>query len=482
MAVFQAKTFETVSASGFSRAKKLADLAIKTNTDDAGGVTARGYEQAISILQPFINSGKESEALDAQRLIAGYNNSLDKMSAKERDQNETVASFKLQEQDAYFTSFDGDFGGFRNPGNLVSATSEVLDNLLLGVINAIDEKEAKGDSTDALYSYLNDLQKRADTMRDLANRFESGELTGATLDGFGYYVDTNPLDGSIRAAAIIPAGMAPEGLAQGFRRLDATADLGGGLLPVYAPATRDAYGGYTARIGQATWSGTGDGALTAGEGGADTNLFQQGGFNINDNMRYPVRTNNIKNGEFGRGFIGRDDQGNAVEAYLYRGANGKLYQLDQATLDSFQNDPILSQKLQGYIPSFSPTEMRSLAKESQPFTPDRISFESKIAGYQAEADVAQAEADRMANLGFFGKVKEGFTARFPKAAEQIPEAINDAARTTMVNTLPGGQAINAVSGFFANRTNRQNKPDQPTGQEGFLQKAAGFFKKAVGAE
>ena len=48
-------------------------------------------------------------------------------------------------------------------------------------------------------------------MRDLRSKFERGELgEGQMLDGFGYYVDTNPLDGSIRGAALLPVGLAPK--------------------------------------------------------------------------------------------------------------------------------------------------------------------------------------------------------------------------------------------------------------------------------
>ena len=287
---FAKRTLQKIADTGFARAKKLADLAIKTNTDSSGSPTTRGYELALSYLQPFTGSINEAEALDAQRLIAGYGNSLDKLSSKKRDQSETVAAFKLQELDSYFTTFDGDIGSFRNPADLIDTTSEALDGLVLGVINAIDEKQANSDSTDALYSYLNDLNKRADSMRDLRNKFQNGELNGKTLDGFGYYVDTNPLDGNIRGAALIPVGMAPDGLTSGYRRLEATSNVGGALLPVYAPAQQDALGEYVARVGDATWSGSGSGALQAKDAKTSKALFGEGGFNISDNSVFRVIT------------------------------------------------------------------------------------------------------------------------------------------------------------------------------------------------
>lgn len=483
------RALQRVGDSGFGRAKKLADLAIKTNTDASGGYTAAGYEQAIAYLQPFLTSGKESEALDAQRLIAGYSNSLTKITKKEKDQTETVAAFKLQEYDAYFTSFDGDVGGFRNPGDLVDASSQALDNIVLGVINAIDEKEASGDSTDALYAYLNDVQKRADTMRDLSNRYQSGELSeGQMLDGFGYYVDTNPIDGSIRGAALLPAGMAPEGLVSGYRRLEATTKLGGALLPVYAPAQKDAMGEYVSRVGDATWVGSGDGALRSDKAGSAKSLFEEGNFNISDSTIFPVRTTKIANGQFGTAFIGRDDQGNAVDGVFYRGNDGKLYSVDQQTLDGFRNDPVLAAKLSGYMPRFSPTEAQELAREAQPFAPDRIARESKITTYQNEAATAQAESDRLNNMGFFEKLSTGFQSRFGGVAEKVEDVALDAA--VGGGDPMRGNAIREGTSFFLNRVNRQNKPDEPSvasstpdvieGGKSFFRKAAdtvgGFFR------
>lgn len=470
------RALQTVGDSGFGRAKKLADLTLKTNTDASGGYTAAGYEQAISILQPFIGSGKESEALDAQRLIASYSNNLTKIQSKQKDQNETVAAFKLQENDAYFTSFDGDVGGFRNPGDLVNASSQALDNLVLGVINAIDEKEVNGDSTDSLYTYLNELQKRADTMRDLNNRYENGELgDGQVLDGFGYYVDTNPIDGSIRGAALLPVGQTPEGITAGYRRLDATTKLGGSNLPVYAPAQRDSTGQYVSRIGGNTWSGTGDGALSSDKGS-----WSEGSFNISDSTLYPVKTSKIDKGQFGIGLIGRDEQGNPVEGMFYRGVDDKLYSVDNQTLEGFRQDPILAAKLDGYIPRFSPTEMKDLSSQAVPFTTDRLGRESKIAGFQSEAAIAQAEADKWQNMGFFQKVNEGFKSL--TGGLDVGGAVKEAAiQATPVagGVVNAGRAIEKANSFFANRTNKPNTPDEApaSGGNDIIEKGKSFFRK-----
>lgn len=457
------RALQTVADSGFIKAKKLADLAIKTNTDDSGRINARGYEQAISIIQPYVNSGKETESIDAQRLVAGYGNSLDKVSKKAKDQNETVSAFKLQEMDAYFTSFDGEVGGFRNPSTLIDTTSESLDGLVLGVINAIDEKEVNGDSTDALYSYLRDLNKRADSMRELRNKFQSGELSnGQSLDGFGYYVDTNPLDGSVRSAAILPAGLAPEGVATGYRRLEATTNIGGALLPVYAPVQQDETGEYVARVGDATWAGTGSGALRAGKATKAKNLFEEGSFDISDKNIFPSKTTSISNGSFAKGFAGRDNDGNPVEGVFYKGMDGKLYSVDSDTVSRFQQDPILSKKLNGYVAQFSPSEVKEFSKEATPLNENLISKESRVTRAQDAYEESKIEADKYENMGFFSKLKEGFNTMAEK----------------------GSQTRQQNSSFFGN-TNTPNKPDETsissspsdiveTGKD-FFRKATGFF-------
>lgn len=450
---------------GFSRAKKLADLAIKTNTDSKGSPTAAGYAQAIQLLQPYIASGTENQGIDAQRLIAGYSNSLDKLSGKQRDQNETVSAFKMQEQDAYFTKADGDYGSFRNPADLVGATSQALDGIVLGVMNAIDEKNANGESTDALEGYLKDISSRADQMRTLDTKFNSGQLgDGQVLDGFGYFVDTNPLDGSIRGAAIMPIANMPDKMGEGFKRLDATATLGKGMLPVYAPATQDQYGDYTAKIGDASWSGNpSNGALGKKGSTSSDYLFQAGGFDLKDNTKFALNKTVVNTGSFVSGLVGRDSEGNPVEGIFYKGVDNKVYKVDQATYDQFKNDPILGQKIAGYIPRVSPSDAQLLLKESAPISPDRITREGKIAGFQSAAETAKAESDRLNNLGFFGKIGEGIKGM--TGTNSLTEAADKVVSGAAVDFVTPG--IPAVSKFFANRINRQSSPDQaPTGGSG----------------
>jgi hypothetical protein len=156
---------------------------------------------------------------------------------------------------------------------------------------------------------------------------------------------------------------------------------------------------------------------------------------------------------------------------LYRGVDGKLYNVDQKTLDGFKQDPVLASKLNGYIAQFSPTEIKELAKEAQVLPDDRISKESKITNLQTQAATAQAEADRLQNLGFFGKLKEGFKSFFGDGGAPAPEP---------------------QQSFFQNKTstpatllnvNRPNQPEAaPTGgtPENLIEGGKGFFRAKLG--
>jgi len=445
-----ARALTRISDSGFSRAKKLASLSTKTNVNSKGQTTEQGYQAAIAALTPYLQSSNEKEALDAQIAIAGYNNALNKVTTNKRDQNEAVSSFKLQEADAYFTKFDGDVGSFRNPTDLIDTTSESLDTLLVSLIDTIDQKKADGESTDALYSYYKDLNKRASDMRDLRNKFQRGELpTGQSLDGYGYYVDTDPITGQVRGAALIPVNNPPAGLTDGYRRLDATSQVGESMLPVYAPAQKTSDGSYVSRVGSHVWSGTGEGSLT---GEKEASNLTDGKFAISDSVAFPLASTRVDKGSFVRGYSGKDAEGNPVESIYYRGQDNKLYNVDQATIEEFKKDPLLSQKLNGYVQQVSPSEIKELQTEAKPFTPDRLSYESKITDMNAKTAAAQAESDRLNPEGFFAKAKVLGS-----------EVVNDLKARAQTTTSPSGEVTPRKS--FFDRTNAPNKPDSaPTGE------------------
>lgn len=455
-----------IADSGYARAKKLATIAIKTNVDSKGNPTEQGYQSAIALLTPYLQSGNEKESLDAQSLLAGYNNSVTKIGKGKRDQNEAVSSFKLQEADAYFTKFDGDIGSFRNPEDLIDTTSKSLDTLLVSLIDTINQKKADGESTDSLYAYYNDLEKRAGDMRELSNKFNKGELpTGQALDGYGYYVDTDPITGAVRGAALIPVNNQPDKLTSGYRRLETSATIGNSKLPVYAPAQQQGDGSYVSRVGSSIYSGSGSGSLSG-----EKNSAEDGTFSIKDTTAFPLASTNIQKGSFVRGYSGKDTEGNPVESIFYKGQDDKLYAVDQSTIDQFKQDPLLANKLSGYVQQLSPTEISDLKGTAKPFTPDRLGYESKITDLTQQAATAQAESDRLNPDGFFAKAKV--------MGGQVIDELKAKGGSLLSQAQPSSEVAPRQS--FFNRKNEPNKPDTaPTGSNAasIIEGGKGFFRQ-----
>src|SRR3990172_424715 len=98
MGTFQAKAFQVVGSNAFTRAKKLADLYLKTNVDGKGDPLSRGYEQAFEALQSFtLEEG--NVGIDAQRLVADYANKLTKLSEKKSRMSRNLGQLKLDERE-----------------------------------------------------------------------------------------------------------------------------------------------------------------------------------------------------------------------------------------------------------------------------------------------------------------------------------------------------------------------------------------------
>lgn len=451
----RALTRVQATKSGLPQAKKLADLYIKSHTNDAGDVTDPNVYQYVidQYLAPFAGE------VDADRAIAGYANKVKDLNSKQTNAEDTVAAFKRQELNAWFNDVDGDYG-FRNPEVLAMNTSQALDNVLVQVLNAIDDRRANGQSIDSLVTYADTLSQRADSMRDLSNKLVSGQLPANSLDGYGYYVDTNPLDGSVRGAALIPANLAPDELTKGMKRTDAKATLGDSKVPVYLPATQDDFGDYHAQIGQNTFTGGGTGALS-GDKLVD---FTKDNFNIGDATKFPVKSTMLNPGEFGRIPLGaHDESGKPTDSIVYRGFDNKVYTLDNPdVLATVQADQFLGKKLNGYLTRLSPTEASAIKTEAQPLDPGVVARSSKILNLQDQAAKARAEYDAINNQGFFQKVGTGLA-------------------------IEGEKVKKAVSGFFSNRVNEpvaapresQSSGGQSIGAK-VVEAGKGFFRKITG--
>ena len=482
------RMFTTVPGNGFANAKRSATYALKRNLDSNFNPTEKSYREAMSYLEPYLDSSNESLSLQAQNIYAGYENSIGKMAKKAIDQNETVASLKKQEREAYFTSFDsGDSAenSMRNPSQIILDASYELDKVLLQVQSAIDDKIDTNESDDALKTYKEELSKRASVFRELKNKINSGEpLEGQEINGLGYYVDSDPDSGAIRGAGIIPILDAPEGIGKGFKRIDSTAGIFGATIPVFAPSITDAEGKYFAKIGNYKWTDMGDATLTSDAQNSATGIvpkiLNSGGFDISDRNLFPSAKRDIKRGEFGTGFVGLDKEGNEITATFFKGHDGKIYSVDESTREKFMKDPILSKKLSGYIPSFGGDEVKNFAVQSTQMSDDRISTESRLFNSLESAAAYRAESDRMQNRGFFQEFGDGLTTlnqKYGGAAEDM--AAPQPAPTDINAQDPNMFSTQTKDTTFFAAKNTPNKPDAQSVQNSapdLIDKGKSFFR------
>lgn len=460
MAVFK-RTLTRIQDGGFAKAKKLADLALKTNVDSKGRTTTRGYEQALSFIEPFVFSQRESESLDAQRLVASYNNSFTKLSTVKNKTNRTVGQFEIDEREIFFvTPTSGNRTDImRDIPSMVSQISDELSLHVFGVENAIEEAVAEGESADSLQNYLFEVQKRQRLMSELNNDLLNDEISDkAVLNGYGVYVDADQNDGELLGVAVAPIGDLPKGIdSGGFSRVDSSAAFGNGYIPVFSKFTDDGLGLKTSRIGNKVWSGIGSFALQYDKKSDQQFKNDPGNFNLTD---VPDKGVGLRPGSFSRGYTGFDVQGNPKQTTFYAGEDGKIYSLDDDALESFKRDPVLSERLKrttNIDSSFAKNLMRSEDIES--FTPDVIT--APQTGSQAVQPVeSESQGD-----GFFSKLGGGIRNIFGKPNRSI--------------TSGEAAPVRPELSFFGNRVNRQSQPGRvPTGgsPEAIIDSGNQFFR------
>lgn len=337
------RALQSISDSGFKRAKKLADLAIKTNTDSSGKTLARGYEQAVEILTPYTVSDG-NEGIDAQRLVAGYNNSYTKLQTSRNKTNRTVGQFKIDEREIFFvTPTSGNRADImRDVPSMVSEISDELSLHVFAVENAIEEARQNGESADELEGYLLDVSKRQQSMLELNNDLLNGEVSeGAALNGYGLYVDSDPNDGELLGVSVAPLYDLPPGIDKSnFARVDSSVSFGGGYIPVLGRVTTDGLGLKTVKIGSKVWDGTGDMELQYNKKLSREPQYKNspGEFNLSNVLDKGV---GMRPGTFSKGYTGFDAEGNPQETVFYASKDGKVYTMDDEALKSFKNDPMI---------------------------------------------------------------------------------------------------------------------------------------------
>lgn len=437
--------------SGFSDAKKIADLYVSTNTNDEGEVKDPAvYERVISqILAPYEGT------IDGQNLIADYRNKMKKLTSAKNDADTTLSALRQKEYSAWYVdedneSADGSSSGFRNPAWVAQVTSESLDMILAETLDLREKKAADNKDVSTLDSYIAELTRRSDRMRSIATQLEDG--VDANLDGYGYYVDSDPNTGAIRGASFMPTDVNFSELSKGTIRTDSMVTVGNKKVPVYLPYIKQEDGTNIARFGGTEYTG-------------DTNLLSGGEPDVafTDKSRYQGGGSGVEMNKIYQTFTGKTNvDGSYKKDYLYVSPDNKIYRFGED--DPKGKELIESMRsISGMkdIPRLSPVDVNKFYVEPLPTNSSQITQSAvrsaKIDKYTQEAAVYEAEATRLENQSELGKV-----------IENAPGVI--------------GRGISAVSSFFS-RKNRVNTPDktstsingQSSGKD-VVDSGSGFFR------
>ena len=435
----------------------MADIYVRSNTGANGTVTDPAvYQNAISTyLAPYANNPT------VQKQIEIYTNSAKALSAKSTDQNITLVKFRQQLDAAMFSNNDG----ARNPYALAQNTSQLLGSALFMLDKNIANLTAQNKSTDALVSYRATLAQASQQENDLVNGLKNGTVN-PQQDGYGYFVKTNPVDGSLLGVALLPTdpGVLNKltDTTANMSRLSSNATVGTGTatstLPVYMTSTTDSTGAKNAVLGsganQKTWSGTATGALDSADGTDTLDLSTP-----QATAAYPFQSNTtLKPGQVGQVMSGISATGQPQYTTYMRGKDGTLNVIsDPNVVASLQNDPVLGQAAKNPL-SLTPGDVQSMGT-STPMGMKQLQGLESASPVGVAAPVTPAAPAAPAQPGFFAGAE--------KAIGGVASSIGS-----------------AVSGFFNNK-NRPSTPVAPTesvngapSAPDIVNKGASFFNSA----
>lgn len=427
MSILGKANFVPVANAGMSRAKKLADIYIKAHTSPSGNVTdPQVYQYAIdNYLSPF------GDDLSVQQKIASYQNDMKGINSKNLDQNITLASFKREIMKAVYTN---DTRLVSDPWTLAQHTSEELDKALFGLNSAIDYLKSQNKNVDQLLNYRVELNKMAGAQRELVTNIAQN-TSNPNLDGYGYYVKTNPANGALIGTALLPSFAAPSDLTDGTKRLENSLTIGNSKIPVYLPATKNVDGEYESRLYGDVWKGTGDAPLSKDSG----DNFKDGSFNLSDQTKFPVKSFDLQPGQFGRQLSGVDASGNGTYTYYYRGNDNGVYSIDNNSIDKFKVDPIMATKLNSFVPTLGEEDVQNFGTVKPLGSDVMRADKSAILAQQAKDAVAasQTAADEYSKLS---------SSPIGVAAKVQDVAVG---------------AVKATTGFFSKLLERKNRQSPP---------------------
>lgn len=428
------------TGNGIAAAKKLANLYESTNTNSSGKVTNPDvYSHIIdSVLSPFAGS------IDGQNAIADYKNKQKALITSNNETDTSLASLKQKEYASWYNDDDGeDATSFRNPAWVARMSSESLDQLVAETVMNIQDAEDNKRSTAELKTYLNDLTKKADRMRTISDSLDSGEPVN--LDGYGYFIDSDPNTGVIRGASFMPTDVNLGDLSKDTIRTDSTVQAGNKKIPVYLPYVKDASGATKAMFGGKEYTGNKD-LLSGG----DSEIL------LTDKNAYKKDSANFEIGKVYRTYSGKTNlDGSPKSDYYYPGYDNKLYKFSdedpagQALLKSLKDVGVFSDVKS--LPRLSPTLASTY--NAQPLPSDAGSF---------------SETQRRGALGMkIGQENQVLAAEADKSlADNFWDVVTapDSLRTSVDSAVSG--VASGISSFFGRKNRQSALPKQPTSSGG----------------
>lgn len=433
-----------VEDGGATRAKRLADIYIKTHSNAEGKVVdPMVYQTAIdTYLLPF------SDDLTVQSKIATLQNNVKNLATDNSEISVTLDDLKMREHSAWYVDEDEvDSTGFRNPAYVAQVTSESLDMLVAETVASIQVKAANGKDTTEIETYLRDLVKRADRMRNLSMKLDDG--VKEDMDGYGYYVDVDPNTGAARGASLMPTDVGVKDIGSGTIRTDTNVQVGNKRIPLYLPYVKDAQGQTHVKFAGREYTG-------------DTNLLQSSDSSdviLSDRNAIPYDGDTFQRGKVYRSFNGKTNiDGSPKQDFYFVGYDNKMYRFadddpqGKAFLDSMQTTGGLNTSS---IPRISPYTAASVMAE--PLPKDDMQFTQKtqrgikIDQLTQQAQSAQAESDRLNNMSTTGQVWEGIKGFFSR--KNKPSTPNPAPERT-----PGDTIDQQGGGFFRSRVTPTKSP------------------------
>jgi len=289
-----------------------------------------------------------------------------------------------------------------------------LDRLVAEAILAGNEQREAGKDASEIDNYLFDLNRKADRMRSVVTQIENGQ-TGE-LDGYGYFVDSDPNTGAIRGATFAPTDIKVDDISTNKTRTDSAIKISGADVPIYLNYIKSSSGQLVSKFGGTTYQG-------------DTNMLSGGEKSVvlADPSKYKFDGTFLDRGKVYQTFTGETYQdGSPKKKLLYRGFDDKVYSFN----DDDQQGKALIESLKSVgsvdpnnIPRINPfTATRIVANPLSSSTQDQGARAAKIIPLQREAEVAQKESDRINSLGSFGLIGEGIKSFFGnKNAPNKPE-------------------------------------------------------------